>query len=422
MDVVVLSVDVKVNDGATKENKTSLMNRSDSWNSTLSSEMTDSKSSSRNPGENALSPTSPLLIARHCLNKTFGCRSASRHKIELYLHSLNRLDAQEERLECIQAVTGGEIEIIHQIAEWEEQILRLEASSLSRSSMSSINRKNTNARLEAAVSRIHVAAENADIPTIVQEMMDPIQGGLFPFVQELGIRSLLALTLSNQENKLHVVNCSGVAAVVAAMRKHTGSATLQRQGAALLLNLPFFFNKMYSEKENNPDRSPARLCDNCSTICGNVSTSTLSSTTTTTSCLDLRVVQLLAHQGALHSIRTATEENLFQVVIDLSGDESDNYVQVLAQEQIPALCQLFMDLYKCRYTKYNCHGIMPTMTPTARGSSLLRPSPKEVYEQNKKLGQSFSFIRRSLASLVDDPSIAPDTLISCLQNKRLRTD
>jgi hypothetical protein len=489
MDVVVLSVDVSRSDGAPNEHKTNHMNRSNSWNSTMT-ESTSSTHTSSSSGESvSAEATSSLLTARHCLDQRFGCRSASRHKVEMYLHSLHRLRAQEDRLECLQEATGGEIEIVQQIADWEEQMLRLEAATqlLSRSSWSISNRRNANARLKTAVSRIHAAAQIADIPTIVQEMMDPKQGGLFSVVQELGIRSLLALTLSSQENKLHVMNCSGVAATVAAMRNHTASATLQRQGAALLLNLPFFFHKKYSADNdnndedtdsvcskhnrttNNYDRSITRLCDDSSMIKGkaspptrtSTSTSTITTTTTrtptststitttttttscldlryydisitrlcddssmikgkaspptrtstvtttTTSCLDLRCVRLLCQQDALRCIRTATEENLFQVVMDLSGDESDNYVRALAKEQIPALCQVLMDLYGTR-------------TTTTASSSV--PRQKSRHEQNQKVGKELSFIRRSLASLVDDPSIAPDTLASCLENKSSRRD
>jgi hypothetical protein len=440
--VIVLSVDVSRSDGvcAPNEFKASCMNRSDSSISMSSNSMmtdTDSitsstSSSSRESSVSAQTTSSSFTTARQCLDHKFGCRSDIRHNIELYLHSLNRVQARQERLECLEAVTGGEMEIIQQIADWEEQMLRLEATASLNSSSSLplplLNRRNANARLETAVSRIHAAAEIADIPTIVQEMMDPIRGGLFAKVQELGVQSLLTLALSSEENKLHVVNCSGITATVAAMLNHTGSATLQRQGAALLLNLPFFFTKKYGVDNGNEDsdfnhhhhdRSLARLCDVSLAISEKVSTTT----TTTTSCLDLRCVQVLVQQGALHCIRTATEENLFQVVIDLSGDESDNYVRALAQEQIPALCQLLMDFYGYRYIN-NGNGVMTTTTTTTTtASSSVRPrqSPRASRheEQYQKVGKELSFIRRGLASLVDDPSIAPDTLASCLQNKKL---
>jgi hypothetical protein len=432
--VVVLSVDESRSDGVPNVFK---MERSDSYMSSTSmmTMMTDhSRTSSTSSGSResvvvSAQATSSLTTARQCLDQRFGCRSVIRHKVEVYLHSMNRLRAREDRLECLQSATGGEMEIIQQIGDWEEQMLRLEAtaaqSSLNNSALSLSNRRNAEA---TAISRIHAAAEIGDIPTIVREMD---QGGSFAKVQELGVQSLLKLTLSSQENKLHVVNCSGITATVAAMLNHTESATLQRQGAALLLNLPFFFTKqkysvdnddedtdsVFNSSDNNIiDKIITSMCDDSSMISGIVSTTT--TTTTTTSCLDLRCVQLLVQQGALHCIRTATEDNLFQVVIDLSGDESDNYVRALAKEQIPALCQLLMNFYGYRYTN-NGNGVMATTTTTTASRSVPRQSPRgSRYEQNQKVGKELSFIRRSLASLVDDPSIAPDTLASCLQNKR----
>jgi hypothetical protein len=423
MDVVVLSVDVSRSDGAANERKSRRMNTSDGSKSKVKHIVSSSTSTSRESP-----PTSSLTTARYCLDQTLGCRSASRHKVEMYLHSLNRLQVQEERLEPLAAATGGEIEIVKQIADFEEQILRLEAPSpssiLSFRSLSFFSRRNS--RLETILGRIHAAAETADIPTIVQEMMDPIQGGLSTVVQEMGIQALLALTLSSQDNKLHVVNCSGISAVVAAMRNHTHDATLQRQGAALLLNLPFFFNKkstdsdedtsVFSSHHNN--RTITSLRDDSLTIGGKKSTSTRKTTTTTTSFLDLHVVQMLVQEGALHCVLVATEENLLQVVMDLAGDESDNYARVFAKAQIPALCQLLMDLYGYRFpTNDNggTNGFVTTTTTAA--SSLPRLGLRQRHGQNKKVGQELSFIRRSLASLVDDPTIAPDTLVSFLQCK-----
>ena len=444
--VVVLSVDVSRSDGAPPNEyfkRSRCMSRSNSSNSSMSlnSMMSDSSFYSTTSRESVAvsasafaaqaQATLSLTTARQCLDQAFGCRSTSRHKIEMYLHSLNRLQAQEDRLESLQNATGGEMEIIQQIANWEEQMLRLEATSAlkSSSSLSLSNRRNANARLETAVSNIHAAAEIADIPTIVQEMMDPIKGGLFAKVQELGVHTLLKLILSSQENKLHVINCAGITATVAAMLNHTESATLQRQGAALLLNLPFFFTKEYSEdiddemdivfnhhNSNALDQIINQMCDDDSSM---IKEKVLTTTTTTTSYLDLRCVQLLVQQGALHCIQTATEENLFKVVIDLSGDESENYVRALAKDQIPALCQLLTNFYGYRYIN-NGNGVMTTTTRSAASQQVSRQSARgsSHEEQNQKVGKELSFIRRSLASLVDDPSIAPDTLASCLQNKR----
>jgi hypothetical protein len=399
----------------------------------------NTRDSSRSASTDTERRGNALMMTRQGLDLTLGCRTAGRHKVEMYLHSLHRLQVQEERLDSLVTVTGGEVNIVRQIADFEQQMLRLESFSMSlfsnSNSSGSGSRRNNNTNNTEILDRIRSAAETADIPSIVQEMMNPIQGVYWSAVQELGIRALLSLTgvgsqvdigSSHQANKLHVVNCSGIKAVVAAMRNHKHDAALQRQGAALLLNLPFFTNVIgNTNAKTNADHgsgsgSDINMSMNITRLCDDASSSTFS-------CLDLHVVQLLVQEGALHCILEATEENLLQVVMDPAGDESGNYVRSFAKLQIPALCQLLMDLYGYDQYKNNCDTSIHTESTIGSvgnnvGVVSRQQRQQQRHEQNQKVGQALSFIRRSLASLTDDPSIAPDNLVSFLQNKRMRTD
>jgi hypothetical protein len=320
-----------------------------------------------------------LTVSRICLDAQFGSRTVARHLVEDFLHSLGRLQAQEPRHFALAELTGGEIAIGRQIALFEEHLFRADSAKQERIPTSA-----------ETVQSIQCAADSTgtDIPTLVEHMLNPMQAFQLEVQQEAAL-ALWNACVSDETNKLHIVHAGGIAALTLAMQNHPTVPKLQKLAAALLLNLAFF-----GTMPHRSQRSHQRCVPNVQRVsCDATNISTL---------LDLNMVQLLIDAGSLQCLLDAVKHNLFQVTVQQGDDDAADYVRTFACLQIPALCQCLMEWYHVGVGVANGQV----------GGARLEPAIQ------KKVGPAFSFVRRSLASLLDDPTIAPDTLDSFLRGKK----
>lgn len=275
-------------------------------------------------------------------------RSLPHRKVANFYAQLRVKELENERLQIFTAVTG-EAAVSHRIGQLEVSVLH-----------SQPDRDATTASWDALSNQHINNIDNLrDFCLRMQMSYNQVQG----LIQERALDVLRHRMATHPETKSALVNYGALVAAIQAMRNFPNRPRVQRDATALILNLVFV------------DESTDIIDTEGNTV------STAESTTLNEG-LDMGILRLIQDQGGLECLRQAVRLNRYEVSFFDAG-EIKNFARRLAASQIPGVLERVQSL-------------------------LFHRHPADVALLQRKM----RFLRSSFASLLDDATMVPTSLIS----------